>query len=101
MNIRVGNLGIEKKSQQQPTFPQKSSIIGVRELDFRVRNGNGYNLSTMATGKINKLKKEQRKEEEGQYGQASRLISTARLNTSQCLYLQPINRMVSPESSED
>ena len=26
-----------------------SSIIGVRELDFRVRDGNGYNLSTMAT----------------------------------------------------
>ena len=26
------------------------SIIGVRELDFRVRNGNGYCLSTMATG---------------------------------------------------
>ena len=27
-----------------------SSIIGVRELDFRVRDGNGYDLSTMATG---------------------------------------------------
>ena len=26
-----------------------SSIIGVRELDFRVRYGNGYYLSTMAT----------------------------------------------------
>ncbi len=26
-----------------------SSIIGVRELDFRVRDGNGYYLSTMAT----------------------------------------------------
>ena len=26
------------------------SIIDVRELDFRVRNGNGYYLSTMATG---------------------------------------------------
>ena len=31
----------------------ESSIIDVRELDFRVRNGNGYYLSTMATGIIN------------------------------------------------
>ena len=28
----------------------EGSIIGVRELDFRVRYGNGYFLSTMATG---------------------------------------------------
>ena len=27
-----------------------SSIIGARELDFRVRNGNGYFLPAMATG---------------------------------------------------
>ena len=40
---------LNKKCQQLPTFPLKSSIIGVRELDFRVRNGNGYFLSTMAT----------------------------------------------------
>ena len=38
-----------KKAWQLPTFPLCSSIIGVRELDFRVRNGNGYYLSTMAT----------------------------------------------------
>ena len=31
----------------------KVSIIGVRELDFRVRDGNGYSLSTMATGQFN------------------------------------------------
>ena len=34
-----------------------------------------------------------------QYGQASRLISTARLNTSPHLHLQPINQIVSLESS--
>ncbi len=39
----------KKKAWQLPTFPLKSSIIGVRELDFRVRDGNGYCLSTMAT----------------------------------------------------
>ena len=41
---------LKQKSRQLPTFPQKCSIIGVRELDFRVRYGNGYCLSTMATG---------------------------------------------------
>ena len=41
---------LKEKAWQLPTFPLKSSIIGVRELDFRVRNGNGYYLSTMATG---------------------------------------------------
>ena len=52
---------LNKKSRQLPTFPQKCSIIGVRELDFRVRNGNGYYLSTMATGIINNAKYEVRK----------------------------------------
>ena len=36
---------------------------------------------------------------DGQYGQASRLISTARLSASPRLHLQPIDRMVSPEPS--
>ena len=39
----------KKKVWQLPTFPQLSSIIGVRELDFRVRYGNGYFLSTTAS----------------------------------------------------
>ena len=34
---------------------------GIRELDFRVRNGNGYYLSTMATGIINNAIYEVRK----------------------------------------
>ena len=46
---RLGRDGLIKKAWQLPTFPLKSSIIGVRELDFRVRDGNGYCLSTMAT----------------------------------------------------
>ena len=49
---RILNIEKRKKSRQLPTFPRLSSIIGVRELDFRVRNGNGYCLSTMATGII-------------------------------------------------
>ena len=37
------------------------SIIDVRELDFRVRNGNGYYLSTMATDILYNVKNEVRK----------------------------------------
>ena len=44
------------KSLAASYFPAKSSIIGVRELDFRVRNGNGYYLSTMATRQKYKIK---------------------------------------------
>ena len=43
-------LFIKKRARQLPTFPLGSSIIGARELDFRVRNGNGYFLPAMATG---------------------------------------------------
>ena len=47
---------LNKKSLAASYFPAKSSIIGVRELDFRVRNGNGYYLSTMATRQKYKIK---------------------------------------------
>ena len=39
----------KKKAGSYLLSRNESSIIGVRELDFRVRNGNGYYLSTMAT----------------------------------------------------
>ena len=106
----------KEKVRQQPTFPTRVSIIGVRELDFRVRDGNGYSLSTMATGQFNtfvqsypvsdkrigtRYKKLRLRriqiERNQQYGQASRLISIARLCTSPYLHLRPINRIVSPE----
>ena len=47
---------LNKKSLAASYFPAKSSIIGVRELDFRVRNGNGYYLSTMTTRQKYKIK---------------------------------------------
>ena len=43
------DLFLNKKKLAVTYFPAKSSIIGVRELDFRVRNGNGYCLSTKTT----------------------------------------------------
>lgn len=41
----------EKKSGQLPTFPllYKSSIIGLEELNFRVRYGTGCDLFSIAT----------------------------------------------------
>ena len=50
-----------KKAGSYLLSRNESSIIGVRELDFRVRNGNGYYLSTMATGIINNAIYEVRK----------------------------------------
>ena len=52
---------LNKKKLATSYFPAEGSIIGVRELDFRVRNGNGYYLSTMATGIINNVENEVRK----------------------------------------
>ena len=46
--VRENYLKIKKPATTY--FPARSSIIGVRELDFRVRDGNGYFLSTMVTG---------------------------------------------------
>ena len=40
----------KEKARRRPTLPPKGSTIGVRELNFRVRNGNGCGLSTIITG---------------------------------------------------
>ena len=42
----------KKKSGSYLLSHHEGSIIGVRELDFRVRYGNGYFLSTMATRQL-------------------------------------------------
>ena len=39
----------QKKTWRLPTLPHLCSTIGVRALDFRVRDGNGYFHSAMAT----------------------------------------------------
>ena len=51
----------QKKASSYLLSHREGSIIDVRELDFRVRNGNGYYLSTMATGIINNAIYEVRK----------------------------------------
>ena len=55
------NVFKQKKAGSYLLSRNESSIIGVRELDFRVRNGNGYYLSTMATSIINNAIYEVRK----------------------------------------
>ena len=57
--------GAPRRKRKQPAatyFPPEWSIIGVRALDFRVRNGNGYNHPTMATGTQNTTQKKREKE---------------------------------------
>ncbi len=49
-NISICGVIGKKKVRQLPTLPRERSTIGVRGLDFRVRDGNGYNTSAMATG---------------------------------------------------
>ena len=43
-----------KKIRRRPTLPlsRPSSTIGAEELNFRVRNGNGWGLFAIATEKI-------------------------------------------------
>ena len=45
--------GLGKKIRRRPTLPHSRpcSTIGAGELNFRVRNGNGWDLSAMATEK--------------------------------------------------
>ena len=52
---RFAGKSLNKKKPAATYFPASSSIIGAGELDFRVRYGNGYCLSAMATGILNRI----------------------------------------------
>lgn len=45
----AGRRRAKKRAWRLPTLPHRCSTIGVRALDFRVRDGNGYYHSAMAT----------------------------------------------------
>lgn len=51
MKRRLDRKGQKKEPRQLPTFPlpYKSSIIGLEELNFRVRYGTGCDLFSIAT----------------------------------------------------
>ena len=95
------------KSRQRPTLPHSHpcSTIGAERLNCRVRNGNGCGPLAMVTGK-NKLNSRDRptsfvllSEFNEFYGQASRPISTGKLNALLHLHIRPINLVVSEGSS--
>jgi hypothetical protein len=85
--------------------------MGAGGLNFRVRNGNGCGPAAITTGKTN-FDSERKGNVGGnvifcvfargaiklEYDQASREISTGRLNTLLCLHLQPINVVVCHDS---
>ena len=98
----------EEEFRRRPTLPHSfpCSTIGAEELNFRVRDGNGCCLFAIATEKsfmqtygaiwnvelfLNYLC-------QLFCGQASRLISTSKLNTLLCLHTWPINLVVFEES---
>ena len=99
----------QKKARRLPTLPRKRSTIGVGGLDFRVRDGNGYGTSAMATGPEDPpgaprtirapanrpILADRRTGPTRQYGQASRLISTGRLHVLPRLDLRPIDQVFS------
>ena len=69
------------------------SIIGDGELNFRVRNGIGCTLSSMAINEICQILIDR----DGRIffkTQAARAISTGQLRASQRFHLQPINEVV-------
>ena len=107
--------GLPSKSRQRATLPHPPgcSTIAAEVLNFRVRNGNGCGHLAIATGKpaagphgsgarIDNRSCESvqtRPALEKNIGQASRPISTDRLNTLLHLHLPPINLIVSEEPS--
>src|SRR5690554_5249429 len=94
-----------EKFRQRPTLPGPldPSTIGAGGLNFRVRNGNGWNPSAMATEICCQVRGHRRWRSSLKNSIAStnvivdpspRPISTGRLNTLLCVHLRPINVMV-------
>ena len=91
----------EKKTWRRPTLPRTSrSTIGEEAFHFRVRDGNEWEPPLSGHQEDQPETEDSPRplvlfrERERQYGQASRLISTGRLNTLPCLYRQPIKQIV-------
>ena len=98
-----------KKSRRCPTLPlgAPSSTIGTQGLSFRVRNGNGRFPFVMIAGNLKLICNRIRLiaislfttdaaffVKKKLYGQASRAISTGKLNASRRFHTQPIKQVV-------
>ena len=98
-----------KKFRRRPTLPHSCpcSTIGAERLNFRVRDGNGCLPFAIATENLmirfqsgSGLQAPSTNDLCRLFcGQASRLISTGKLNTLLCVHTRPINLVVFKESS--
>jgi hypothetical protein len=81
--------------RRRPTLPGgiPPSTIGAGGLNFRVRNGNGWDPSAMATEEL-VLLGNSIASTNMVVDPSPRPISTGRLNTLPCVHLRPINVMV-------
>ena len=96
-----------------PTLPhtRACSTIGAERLNFRVRDGNGWNPLAVITRNLVGFRgmnsywrattscAAQREAQNKFYGQAERAISNSQLNTLLCLHICPINVIVFHGSS--
>ena len=92
----------KKKKQRRPNFPggRPPSIIGAKELNYCVRDGNRCDLLAIVTAFLIyweywTLKIEQHRMSSKPSGQVIDLFSINQLNTLPCLHLWPINVVVS------
>ncbi len=110
---------IKKLIGRLPTLPhtRACSTIGAERLNFRVRDGNGWNPLADITRKfaepwkgaqtetwvflnsIDGQLEKQLKPQSSFYGQAERAISNGQLNRLLCLHIRPINVIVFHGSS--
>ena len=84
---RIAEGVFSKKIRQRPTLPHSRpcSTIGAGELNFRVRNGNGWDLSAMATEKSkNKLSVGSYQSSVLNSPAKGRLILNCKLHTADC-----------------
>ena len=104
--------GIKKPAASYSRTGESRTTLGDGALNFRVRNGNGCDNSSMATGKKGHSPGKRIATYRGaepqaltpmkfdsygrskRYGQASRLISTGQLNRSRGLHPPPIEDVV-------
>ena len=93
----------QKKARRRPTFPQRIAVSSARERLTSVF-GMGTGITTLLWSPgiktmLRRVKKNAKSKvclsRKRQYGQASRTVSIARLNTSLCVHLRPINQMIS------
>ena len=99
--VPIDTLLYKRKKQRRPNFPggRPPSIIGAKELNYCVRDGNRCDLLAIVTAfsylKVCTLKIEQHRMLFKTIWSSYRPISINQLNTLPCLHLWPINVVVS------